>query len=280
MTPYDPDRLVDDLHSIPVPELTGGLAEAAVAEAGRRRARRISVAAGAAVIVVAAAVATPLWWPDRTPLGTVTASPSPVPTVTTPSPTASTPPASPTAEPSPTASGTPTRTPAAVPDKVVTQVGVGELQVGMTLTDGMAAGLATDQGELCGPYDVTEANSARYPSVWQSWTKDGLRSLAIDDDHMPPADHLDYATEQGIRIGSTLAELEAAYPDAQPVGLGEDAWGPLAEGSLPGAGMTGEAYALENEGRALVFFVQDDAVTALLVTTRDGDGLLVPMMSC
>ena len=41
MTPYDPDRLVDDLHSIPVPELTGGLAEAAVAEAGRRRARRI-----------------------------------------------------------------------------------------------------------------------------------------------------------------------------------------------------------------------------------------------
>ena len=91
--------------------------------------------------------------------------------------------------------------------------GLGSLKLGMSLGDAMATGMfktpaKAGAGESCGFGAMTADRNA---SVWIS---DKLGVAAIGA-------YGDIATPQGIKIGSSYADLHAAYPDWNPQGTGD-----------------------------------------------------------
>lgn len=301
MSPYDPERLRHELRAAPAPELPDDLADAAVHESGRRRRTRIAGGAAGVAVVAAAAVFTSSWWlPGGTGPATV-ATPSPTASATAtgtappsvpPTPSvAPSPSGTPSARPTSTPSGTPSGSPGgdaptgSVPaDRMIDLTGVGDLRVGMSLAEGMAAGLAIDDAEVCSPYEASEEGARRYPATWQYWTEDGLQAFAVvGDPDRPDAEAAsEYVATGGVRIGDAYADVLLAFePDVSAIGLGREDWGELAEGSLPHQGMEGRALMVGERDRAIVFiFGPSDRVDYILVTTLDVEAHLRPLPSC
>lgn len=300
MNAYDPDRLRAELNAAPAPDFADDLADRAADTAvarGRRRAAGLGVAGVAALAVVGVLAVPPLLdrgptsgVPAQTPSASATVSPTPS---ATPSETPS---AAPSASPSPTPSGTPwaqptpsgsptpdgTTAPPATGDRLVTASGIGELRVGMTLAEGIAAGIATDQAQVCSQYDFSEAGNARFPAIWAYWGESGLHGFAVNGDpYSPDAAAIgEYATDRGIRIGDTLADVEAAYgADAETVTNTEQDWDAVhPEAGLPGA-LT-DMRAVRSGDNALVFIAEDGAIRYIVVTTVNADGKLAGIPSC
>lgn len=187
--------------------------------------------------------------------------------------------ASPSATPSPTASGT---APVAA-DRLITPQGVGVLRVGMTMEEGIQLGVSTDQGEYCGPWDMSEEGFRRYPGVWAYWSGQ-LNSLAItpkpgQDESVIPG--LEYATAEGIRVQDTFADVRAAYGE-RAVEWTSDAehWAGIDDVSLPNVPpREGEPLVPQLDGllvrdgdRALVFLGNDGVIEYIVATSIDDEG--------
>lgn len=87
-------------------------------------------------------------------------------------------------------------------------------------------------------------------------------------------------TEKGIRVGDTLADVDAAYGDAsETIDNSERFWrhGPTEVG-LPG--MLTDMRMVASGDRALVFLAEDGAIRYILVTPLGSDGKLEHLQGC
>lgn len=297
MNAHDPQHLRAAMDAVDPVDADVAFAVRAATEGSRRtrRNRAMGVVGGLSALVVVAAATASLWLPSRNAPATM-GTPSPTPSVTetrtpsaSPTPTPSTvPSASPSSTASPTASGAP----GVAVDRLITPHGIGEIRVGMTIEEGIALGIATDQGEICGPWQTTEEGARRYPEVWAYWT-DQLHSLAVslkEDDPDPARREVSrtYATAEGIRVGASVADVRAAYGQ-RAVDWPSDAkhWVGIQDVSLPfipprdGTGPRAHDGLLVRDGdHALVFLAQDGVVTNIIVSTVDAQGRTFVLQPC
>lgn len=286
MNSYDPDRLRAELGAAPAPTFDDDLADRAVGMALGRRRRRVAGLSAAAVVVIAAASAVLV--PPLLDRGPITAVPEPSASVSPssdPTPSAGSEPSASSehsASAVPPASAPPTGGERVSSERLVTASGIGHLQVGMTMAAGKAAGLATDQAVVCSEYDLTEEGAARYPGIWTYWTSEGLVALAVNGFPGGPEEAAaqEYATEKEIRVGDTMAEVDAAYgASAVSITGSSEFWrGGPTETGLPG-GASDLRMVLDGD-RALVFVGDEGVVRYIVVTTRDADGKLENVASC
>lgn len=198
--------------------------------------------------------------------------------------------ASPAASPATTASApittttpsAPASTPSAAAGRLVTPQGLGELRVGMTTAEGKRLGLAT----ACGPWQLSEEGSRRYPNVWTYWTDAGLQGLAVvsktDPGQAPRAG--EYATAAGLRVAASWAQVKAAYPEAVDWPSDATHWAGIDEASLPFVPAKGaaplEGLLVRDGAAALVFLGTGGVLENLAVTTVDGQGLARVIQGC
>ncbi len=293
----DEQRLRAAMEAVDPVDADESFARQAAHEGSRRnrRNRTLAMVGGLSAVAVVAALSTPLWLLDRGPA--TIATPSPEPTVTS-SPTPTVEP-TPPPTPSPSAVATQTPSPSAVPagvtsERLITSQGVGVLRVGMTIEEGITLGIATDQGEMCGPWEMTEAGYERYPGVWAYWTGSGLGSLAVTSrPEMDATDvpGLEYATAEGIRVRDTLDAVREAYGDrAIPWKSDREHWASIDDLSLPSAKIRGGGYQApdwELEGilvrdgdQALVFLGRDGVVDYIMATSINGEGKTQVVHGC
>lgn len=185
---------------------THDVAARAVGKARRRRLTHLVVAVLALVGV--AALALTLW---RPPVFWAVPEPDPLGTRSGPPPTTSAPVATPTSSPSrvpgsPTVSSpVPSASGPATAAAALRLDGVGRLTLGMSVAQAQRAGLLVDHPDFqCGTV-MTATFERQYPGVYPDWGQRGpLRGILVKD-----VDR--YRTDRGIGIGSTLAQVRAAY---------------------------------------------------------------------
>nr|NLI51068.1 hypothetical protein [Propionibacterium sp.] len=310
MTSNFDDRLAASLAAVAGPPADDALIDRVVEAAERRRARRRVLATAAGAGALALVLAGGVWFAGRGPLtavpGPVTpppaatapstttpaASPSEATSTTTPQPTQPTQAPGVPVEPTPTASNVPTSSPVRTPSTgttrptdvgspgsvTVTTAGIGELRIGMTVAEGVALGIATDEDQGCVPWTLSELGMQRYPEVWTYWNSTGLKGLATKDPR--------YVSYSGVRPGDTMARVRAVYGDRlTEVPLDADHWMTIDESALPSPdaphwGLT--ALAVDEGGPALVFIpngADPERVEYLLVTRSEG-GRYRPIYGC
>lgn len=189
-------------------------------------------------------------------------TPTPSSTAETPSPPA-TDVASPTPDPDPTtaeptAEPTPSETRPDPGDLVTSTSGLGPLTIGLPPATNPGAAMIAFDPEYCYSEEMglTEGNLGRWASTYDTivdayGSEQPLFRLAADDAAVLWIDVVDPAvpTTEGIRVGSTLEELQAAYPE-----LVAGTPGPVSE----------------------VWWVADDAGTLVFETQDDTTGLQPP----
>lgn len=185
--------------------------EAGVAHDMRTRRLRVRIAtSGVAIVIVAALAGIAAWGigmraapspiTSASPTPTRTPSPSPSPTSTPPAPT-STPD---TGQPGPS-------------EWIVSEAGIGPFLLGM---DFDAAVAALPGATSCRPDDTESTYSAQEPPVWllrsSSDARAELGAVVWDWTSQTATADLTLAprTAEGIGLGSTVAEVRAAYPAA------------------------------------------------------------------
>ena len=165
---------------------------------------------------------------EATPFGAVSPTPSTIPTVTArPSPSFS-PSSAPSSRPPTTPRTSKTSTPPEEPSQpkfrrvigpanVLGPTGLGKLQIGMTTKEAEATGMVeAGEGEGgCGSWYLKPDVQG---DAVVSWSHRGVISINSYDQ---------IATPEGIRIGSSLAQVEKAYDDLTGVATEEDggSWG-------------------------------------------------------
>lgn len=181
------------------------------------------------------------------PITSASPSPSPTPVATSPS-------VSPPASPSTSRTS---KTPPKAAATVFGPAGLGALKIGMTRKAAEATGLVSGfQGDRCGIWHLKDSAAGEADIVQWSTAK-GV--IAI-----PAYGRL--ATPEGIRVGSTLAQVKRAYSDftVESVDLEED-------GSFGG---TGRAFAGGKDGYDKVhyrFDIDSTKVTRMWLEHDDQD---------
>lgn len=162
-------------------------------------------------------------------------APSPTPTVTTPTTTATPAPSpTPTADPEPAPAPDPVNDPADPTSWIISYAGVGPIAVGGTLGD-----VATTLGrtpETCRAgvdyYDLGVVGVTAVSGIDESDPAAPIVVVRVGSVDGPDATALQPHTDRGIVVGSTLAELQAAYPEleAYPGPQNATAYRALADG--------------------------------------------------
>lgn len=261
----------DDLHrrmaAVPASDLPDDLA-ARVIDAERTRGvrRRVAWGLGAVAAAVASGLVVTVLLPRDahdavpaplgTPVATATAGPTPsvVPT------SASTP------TPARTPSATPSRPAGVDADHLITTRGIGPLRVGMTVAQGQALGVLVAQpGDFgCDVETHQKAWHTRHPDLWDEWWASGLSMLYTRS----PA----YATAEGIKVGSTLADLQAAYSDRLVLAPNDDTTFAGGSGGFPRSGHGARIPVLVDGDTFVSFPLRNGTVQSIQVGSRLPDG--------
>ena len=196
--------------------------DALIAEVRRRAARRRAYRRGgiaAAAVAACAAVAVPLALANGggSQSVNVIAPPTSPTSAVPPAPTTSTTPVPPSTSTSvaPTTSTTSATT--TVPANTVSGAGTGSLRIGMTLADAQKAAPGyklnlppAGQGAVCGSLTSPDGAISAVFDV----TETGAPLFMVD------VRTASLATSKGVKVGSTTADVNAAYPEATPGGGG------------------------------------------------------------
>lgn len=145
-----------------------------------------------------------------------------------------------------TAPATPSAAPTDAAGFVVEPGAIGPAQAGMSQDEAMATGLFDK--------DVDGVEGCTFPLRWKK-QYDGVDVLTLQDDSIGSLGVLEGGpdTAESVGVGSTLAEVEAAYPDLTPV-------------AEAGFGQAGASY--EQDGGFIGFLFGDATVENVKDSSR------------
>ncbi|GAA1648983.1 hypothetical protein ACFQY4_04325 [Catellatospora bangladeshensis] len=225
MSEYDVEELNAEFEGFRagVPRIVSPGMDAARHTVRRRRRVRTAALSVLAVLIVAPVTAYAALGPDRDgpPVVVATAPGTPSPSLAEPSP-------SPFPSPSPSAPASPS--PSAPPSRQSTArytlgpKGYGPLRLDMTGAQARATGMTTAIPAVADCNAEVYLRGTRYPESFgypgRVWFDGGRVAVIWATPGM--------STPEGIRIGSSLAELRRAYPEWEPVSGEAEGHGPAA----------------------------------------------------